>query len=132
MAVTDPIADMLAKIKNASKAGHESVNIRPSQIKLEIIKILKIEGYIKNFKKVDVDGHTSICVFLKYDAQLKPIIQGIERVSKPGRRVYSGYRDMPRVFNGYGTLVVSTSSGVTTGRRARERRAGGELLCTVW
>lgn len=132
MAVTDPIADMLAKIKNASNAGHESVNIRPSQVKLEIIKILKIEGYIKNFKKVNADGHTSICVFLKYDGQLKPIIQGIQRISKPGRRVYSGYRDMPRVFNGYGTLVVSTSSGVTTARRARERKAGGELLCTVW
>ena len=132
MAVTDPIADMLAKIKNASNAGHESVNIRPSGLKLEIIKILKIEGFIRNFKKVKADGHTSICVFLKYDAQLKPIIQGVERISKPGRRVYAGYRDMPRVFNGYGTLVVSTSSGVTTGRRARERKAGGELLCTVW
>lgn len=132
MAVTDPIADMLAKIKNASNAGHESVNIRPSRLKLEIIKILKIEGYIRNFKKVNADGHTSICVFLKYDGQQEPIIQGIQRVSKPGRRIYSGYRDMPRVFNGYGTLVVSTSSGVTTGRRARERKAGGELLCTVW
>ena len=132
MAVTDPIADMLVKIKNASNAGHESVNIRPSQVKLEIIKILKIEGYIRNFKKVNADGHTSICVFLKYDGKQEPIIQGIQRVSKPGRRIYSGYRDMPRVFNGYGTLVVSTSSGVTTGRRARERKAGGELLCTVW
>ncbi len=132
MAVTDPIADMLAKIKNASSAGHESVNIRPSRMKLEIIKILKIEGYIRNFKKVNADGHTSICVFLKYDGKQEPIIQGIQRVSKPGRRIYSGYRDMPRVFNGYGTLVVSTSSGVTTGRRARERKAGGELLCTVW
>ena len=132
MAVTDPIADMLAKIKNASAAGHENVNIRPSQIKLEIIKILKIEGYVRNFKKINVDGHTNICVFLKYDEQLKPILQGIERISKPGRRVYSGYLTMPRVFNGYGTLVVSTSSGVTTGRRARERKAGGELICTVW
>ena len=132
MAVTDPIADMLTKIKNASAAGHESVNIRPSQIKLEIIKILKIEGYIRNFKKVNVDGHTNICVFLKYDGQLQPIIQGIERVSKPGRRVYSGYRGMPRVLNGYGTLVVSTSSGVTTGRKARERKSGGELICRVW
>lgn len=132
MAVSDPIADMLAKIKNASAAGHESVNIRPSQIKLEIIKILKIEGYIKNFRKVKVDGHTNICVFLKYDGQLQPIIQGIDRISKPGRRVYAGYRTMPRVLNGYGTLVVSTSSGVTTGRKARERKAGGELICTVW
>jgi small subunit ribosomal protein S8 len=132
MAVTDPIADMLAKIKNASNAGHESVNIRPSRLKLEIIKILKIEGYIKNFKKVNADGHNCICVFLKYDGKQEPIIQGIQRVSKPGRRIYSGYRDMPRVFNGFGTVVVSTSSGVTTGRRARERKAGGELLCTVW
>jgi small subunit ribosomal protein S8 len=132
MAVTDPIADMLTKIKNASSAGHESVNIRPSQVKLEIIKILKIEGYIRNFKKINVDGHTSICVFLKYDGQLKPIIQGIERLSKPGRRIYSGYRTMPRVLNGYGTVVVSTSSGVTTGRRARERKSGGELICKVW
>lgn len=132
MAVTDPIADMLAKIKNASAAGHESVNIRPSQIKLEIIKILKIEGYVRNFKKVEVAGHTNIRVFLKYDGQLRPIIQGIERISKPGRRVYSGYRTMPRVLNGYGTVVVSTSSGVTTGRKARERQAGGELICRVW
>ena len=132
MAVTDPIADMLTKIKNASAAGHESVNIRPSRVKLEIIKILKIEGYIRNFKKINADGHTSICVFLKYDGQLQPIIQGIERISKPGRRIYSGYRSMPRVLNGYGTLVVSTSSGVTTGRKARERQAGGELICKVW
>ena len=132
MAVTDPIADMLTKIKNASTAGHESVNIRPSQIKLEIIKILKIEGYIKNFKKINVDGHTSICVFLKYDGRLQPIIRGIERISKPGRRIYTGYRTMPRVMNGYGTLVVSTSSGVTTGRKARERKSGGELICKVW
>ena len=132
MAVTDPIADMLTKIKNASAAGHESVNIRPSRVKLEIIKILKIEGYIRNFKKINADGHTSICVFLKYDGQLHPIIQGIERISKPGRRIYSGYRSMPRVLNGYGTLVVSTSSGVTTGRKARERQAGGELICKVW
>lgn len=133
MAVTDPIADMLAKIKNASAAGHESVNVRPSRVKLEIIKILKIEGYVRNFKKVKVaGGHTDICVFLKYDGQLRPIIQGIERISKPGRRVYSGYRTMPRVLNGYGTVVVSTSSGVTTGRKARERQAGGELICRVW
>ena len=132
MSVTDPISDMLAKIRNASGAGHESVDIRPSQVKLEIIKILKTEGYIKNFKKTTVDGETSIRVFLKYDDETKPIIQGIKRVSKPGRRVYSSYRDMPRVFNGYGTLVVSTSEGVTTGRKARERQVGGELICTVW
>lgn len=132
MAVTDPIADMLAKIKNAGAVGKESVNVRPSRIKLEIIKVLKTEGYVKNFKKVTEGEHQNICVFLKYDEKLKPIIQGAERLSKPGRRVYSSYRDMPRVFNGYGTLVVSTSSGVTTGRKAREHKAGGELLCTVW
>jgi small subunit ribosomal protein S8 len=99
---------------------------------LEIIKILKIEGYIRNFKTVTGDGGTSIRVFLKFVGDLKPVIQGVKRISKPGRRVYAGYRTMPRVKGGYGTLVVSTSQGVTTGRKARERQAGGELICTIW
>ena len=132
MSVSDPIADMLVKIMNASRAGHESVDIRLSQVKVEIVKILKTEGYIKTFKTVAVEGGNSIRVFLKYLEDLSPVLQGIKRISKPGRRVYSGYRTMPRVFNGYGTLVVSTSQGVITGRKAREQQAGGEVICTVW
>ena len=118
MSVSDPVADMLTKIRNAGMAKHEKVDIPTSKLKLEIVKILKIEGYIKNFKKANQNGANVIRVFLKYDDKTSPIIHGIEKVSKPGRRVYMGYKSMPRVFNGYGTLIVSTSQGVTTGRKA--------------
>ena len=123
---------MLAKIRNASSAGHESVDIPPSQVKIEVIKILKTEGYIKNFKKAGEAEQSMIRIFLKYDGDEKPVIQGMERLSKPGRRVYSSYREMPRIFNGFGTIIVSTSAGVTTGKKARDRKVGGELVCSVW
>jgi len=132
MSVSDPVADMLTKIRNAGMAKHEKVDIPTSRLKLEIVKILKTEGYIKNFKKANQDGVNVIRVFLKYDDATAPIIHGIEKVSKPGRRVYMGYKNMPRVFNGYGTLIVSTSQGVTTGRKAAEKKVGGEIICTVW
>lgn len=132
MAVSDPLADMLTKVRNASNARFDKVDISNSKLKLEIVKILKNEGYIKNFKKMTQDGHGYIRVFLKYDDKMKPIIHGLERVSTPGRRVYTGYRGMPRVFNGFGTLIVSTSAGVTTGKKAAEKRVGGEVLCSVW
>jgi small subunit ribosomal protein S8 len=133
MSVSDPIADMLTKIRNAGMAKHEKVDIPASKLKLEVIKILKTEGYIKNFKKVNQDdGGNIIRVFLKYDDRFIPIIHGLEKVSKPGRRVYTGYKEMPRVFNGYGTLIVSTSIGVTTGKKAAEKKVGGEVICTVW
>jgi small subunit ribosomal protein S8 len=132
MSVSDPVADMLTKIRNAGMAGHEKVDIPTSRLKLEIIKILKTEGYIKNFKKINQEGFNTIRVFLKYDDKAKPIIHGIERISKPGRRIYTGYKDMPRVYNGYGTLIVSTSVGVTTGKKAAERKVGGEILCSIW
>jgi small subunit ribosomal protein S8 len=132
MSISDPVADMLTKIRNAGMAKHEKVDIPTSKLKLEIVKILKIEGYIKNFKKVSQDGNNTIRVFLKYDDQTVPIIHGIEKVSKPGRRVYMGYKSMPRVYNGYGTLIVSTSMGVTTGKKAAEKKVGGEVICTVW
>jgi small subunit ribosomal protein S8 len=132
MSISDPIADMLTKIRNAGMAKHEKVDIPTSKLKLEIVKILKTEGYIKNFKKVTQDGTNTIRVFLKYDEQTGPIIHGIEKVSKPGRRVYTGYKSMPRVYNGYGTLIVSTSMGVTTGKKAAEKKVGGEIICTVW
>ncbi|MDR1399065.1 MAG: 30S ribosomal protein S8 [Treponema sp.] len=133
MSISDPIADMLTKIRNAGMAKHEKVDIPASKLKLEVIKILKTEGYIKNFKKVNQDdGGNIIRVFLKYDDRSISIIHGLEKVSKPGRRVYAGYKDMPRVFNGYGTLIVSTSVGVTTGKKAAEKKVGGEVICTVW
>jgi small subunit ribosomal protein S8 len=132
MAVSDPVADMLTKLRNASRAKFEKVDVPASKMKLEIIKILKNEGYIKNFKKITQDEFNFIRVFLKYNDEMEPIIHGIKKMSTPGRRVYSGYRKLPRVLNGYGTLIVSTSSGVTTGRKAVEKKVGGELICTVW
>lgn len=132
MSVSDPIADMLTKVRNAAMARHEKVDVSTSKLKLEIVKILKTEGYIKNFKKVSQDGVNVIRIFLKYDENNNPVIHGIEKISTPGRRVYSGYKDLPRVYNGYGTVIVSTSIGVTTGKKAAEKMVGGELICTVW
>ena len=132
MAVSDPVSDMLTKIRNASREKFDRVDVRTSKIKLEVVKILKNEGYIKNFKKNQTDGHDSIRVFLKYDEEMDPVIHDIQKISKPGRRIYSGYKKLPRIFNGYGTLIVSTSTGVTTGRKAAERQVGGELICSVW
>lgn len=132
MSASDPVADMLTKIRNAAQARHEKVDIPVSKLKLEIVKILKTEGYIKNFKKVQEDNKSIIRIFLKYDEVNAPVIHGLEKISKPGRRVYSSYKDLPRVYNGYGTVIVSTSSGVTTGKKAAEKMVGGELVCTIW
>jgi len=132
MSQSDPVADMLTKIRNASAARFESVDIPTSKLKLEITKILKNEGYVKTFKKVSQDGHNLIRIFLKYDGRNEPVIHGLKRVSTPGRRMYTGYRSLPRVLNGFGTLIVTTSLGVTTGRKALEKKAGGEVIATVW
>jgi len=132
MAVSDPVADMLTKIRNASVRKFERVDVRTSKVKLEVVKILKNEGFIKNFKKSTQEGHDQIRVFLKYDDKMQPVIHDLQKISKPGRRVYSGYKKIPRVLNGYGTIIVSTSTGVTTGKKATERRVGGELICSVW
>ena len=132
MSASDPVADMLTKVRNAAVARHEKVDIPASKLKLEIVKILKTEGYIKNFKKVQEDGHSIIRIILKYDDSNNPVIHGVKKISTPGRRVYSGYKELPRVFNGYGTIIVSSSSGVTTGKKASEKMVGGELICSIW
>ena len=132
MSASDPVADMLTKVRNAAMARHEKVDVPASKLKLEIVKILKTEGYIKNFKKVQEEGKNILRIFLKYDDENNPVIHGVKKISTPGRRVYSGYKDLPRVYNGYGTIIVSTSAGVTTGKKATEKMVGGELVCTVW
>ena len=132
MSASDPVADMLTKVRNAAMARHEKVDVPASKLKLEIVKILKTEGYIKNFKKVTEEGKNTLRIFLKYDDDNNPVIHGVKKISTPGRRVYSGYKDLPRVYNGYGTVIVSTSSGVTTGKKATEKMVGGELVCTIW
>ena len=132
MSASDPVADMLTKVRNAAMARHEKVDVPASKLKLEIVKILKTEGYIKNFKKVQEDGKNILRIFLKYDDENNPVIHGVKKISTPGRRVYSGYKDLPRVYNGYGTIIVSNSAGVTTGKKAAEKMVGGELVCTIW
>ncbi|MDY0303640.1 MAG: 30S ribosomal protein S8 [Sphaerochaeta sp.] len=132
MAVSDPVADMLTKIRNASRAKHEKVDVSTSKMKLQIVKILKNEGFIKNFKKVTKDGMSFIRIFLKYDEDMKPVLHDLQRISTPGRRVYTGYREMPRIYNGHGVVVVSTSAGVITGKKATENKVGGELICSIW
>lgn len=132
MSVSDPIADMLTKIRNASAAKFEKVDIRTSKLKLEIVKILKNEGFVKNFKKVTLEDVNYIRIFLKYDNKENSVIHGIQKISTPGRRVYSGYKSMPRVFNGFGTVIVSTSTGIITGKKASAKQVGGEVICKVW
>ena len=117
MAIHDTIGDMLTKIRNALLVKHEKVDISPSKEKLEIIKILKNEGYIKNFKKITEDNKVFFRMFLKYKEDGFSVIENLKRVSKPGRRVYKGYKDIPRLYNGIGIYIISTSGGITTGKK---------------
>lgn len=129
--VTDPIADFLTRIRNASSAGHRVVEIPASNVKKEITKILFDQGYILSYKFEDTSAQGSIKIALKYDAVTKePIIRKIERVSKPGLRKYSGKGDLPRVLNGLGIAVVSTSHGVMTSKQARKENVGGKFFAT--
>ena len=132
MSMTDPVADMFARIRNGSKEKFEKVDVPSSKLKREIVRILKDEGFIKNFKVVTEDhGDEMIRIFLKYDATKKGIIH-IKRVSKPGRRIYVKSAQIPSVLNGYGVNIVSTPQGIFTDREARKLNLGGELLCSVW
>ena len=131
MYLTDPIADMLTRIRNANAVMHEQVDIPHSTLKDKIAEILKEEGYIANYKVVTDGNKKSIRVYLKYDGKDR-IIKGIKRISKPGRRVYSSVEDMPRVLSGLGIAIVSTSKGIVTDRVARRENVGGEVLAFVW
>jgi small subunit ribosomal protein S8 len=132
MTMTDPIADMLTRIRNALKASHEQVDIPSSKIKISIAKVLKAEGYVRNFKIISDGRHRFIRIFLKYDENGVPIIGGVKRVSKPSCRIYAGYDEIPKVLNGYGVNIISTSKGLLTDREARKLRVGGEILCSLW
>lgn len=132
MTMTDPIADMLTRIRNALKAERETVDIPCSTIKTNIAKVLKSEGYIKNYKVLPDKRQGVIKVILKYDQEGGSVIQGLKRVSKPSRRVYSGHNEIPEVLNGFGINIVSTSKGLMSDSRAREMRLGGEIICSVW
>lgn len=132
MSCSDPIADMLTRIRNASKAGLPAVEMGHSRLKAEIARILKKEGYIADSADFDDDGKKGLRITLKYDYNDKPIIQQLRRVSKPGLRCYVAAGDIPRVRGGIGTAVLSTSRGVMSDREARAAHVGGEVLCHVW
>jgi len=132
MSMTDPLADMFTRIRNGSKAKFEKVDIPSSKLKKEIVKVLKEEGFIKNYKVITGDHqHEMIRVFLKYDSSRKGIIH-IRRVSRPGRRVYVGFDRIPSVMGGLGISVLSTPKGVLTDKASREAHIGGEVLCSIW
>jgi small subunit ribosomal protein S8 len=132
MTMTDPISDMLTRIRNASTAMHEEVVIPASKIKENIAKILVEEGFVNGFEVVQSNGHAAIKITLRYSDDRSRAISGIRRISKPGRRVYRGARELPRVLGGLGIAIVSTSQGVMTDKEARRARVGGEVLAYVW
>ena len=130
--MTDPIADMLTRIRNASKAKHEKVDIPSSKLKVEIAKILKDEGFVKNVKLVKDRRQGVIRVYLKYTDEDLPVLQGLKRVSRPGCRVYAANDAIPKVMEGLGTTILSTPKGILTGKQAKKDNVGGEVLCQVW
>jgi len=130
MSMSDPIADMLTRIRNAQMVGHTEVAMPASRVKSSIAQVLKDEGYIESFANRDLEGKAQLVVELKYYAG-RPVIERLERVSKPGLRVYRGRHDVPRVMNGLGVAILSTSRGVMTDRKARADGVGGEVLCIV-
>lgn len=132
MSMTDPIADMLTRIRNANNAGHESVEIPASKEKKAILKILLDEGYIKNYETIDNGNQGVLKVTLKYGENNSKVIAGLKRISKPGLRIYVGKEDVPKVLNGLGVAVISTSKGVITDKEARKAGIGGEVICYVW
>lgn len=132
MSCSDPIADMLTCIRNASNAGLPSAEMGHSRLKAEIARIMKKEGYVADVAESESDGKKRLCVVLKYDYNEKPIIQQLHRVSRPGLRRYVGASKIPRVRGGLGTAVLSTSRGLMTDREARAARVGGEVLCQIW
>jgi small subunit ribosomal protein S8 len=132
MALSDPIADMLTRIRNAGKAKFNSVDIPGSNLKTEMAKVLKEEGYIRNYKFIKDNKQGVLRVYLRYDSDNAHAIYSLTRISKPSRRVYLQARDIKPVYNGLGVALISTSKGLMTDRRARKENVGGELLCTVW
>ena len=132
MTMTDPIADMLTRIRNANTVGHETVEIPASKMKKAIAEILKEEGYIADFEMIEDDKQGMIKVTMKYGANKEKVITGIKKISKPGLKVYAKANDVPRVLGGLGIAIISTSKGVVSDKQARKMGVGGEVICYVW
>jgi small subunit ribosomal protein S8 len=130
--MTDPVADFLTRVRNAIRAKQQKVDVPASKLKTEIARILKEEGYISNFKATEENGQKLLRVYLKYSNANEAAISNLERISKPGCRVYVGRTDIPRVLGGLGINILTTPRGVMTGREARKQGVGGEILCQVW
>lgn len=132
MSQTDPISDLLTRLRNALRARHDKIDLPNSGLKLEVVKLLKDEGYVRNYKVLENRFAGTLRVYLKYDQDGESVIGGIQRVSRPGRRIYRGSEEIPEVLGGLGIAVLSTSKGLMTGREARRQGIGGEVLCRVW
>ncbi|MBN1931149.1 MAG: 30S ribosomal protein S8 [Desulfobacterales bacterium] len=132
MSITDPIADMLTRIRNAGKAKFNSVDIPGSKLKTNLAKVLKNEGFIKNYKFLHDNKQGILRIYLKYDQSQNNAIFGLERISKPSKRVYLKHNDIEPVLNGMGISIISTSKGIMTDRRAKNEKVGGEILCNIW
>jgi len=132
MSMTDPIADMLTRIRNGITSHHDRVELPASKLKVEIARILKSEGFISNYKLMEEKPQSTLRLYLKYSDDGEPVIHGIERISRPGRRVYRNKQEIPRVLGGLGLAIVSTSKGVMAGSEAVKEGVGGEVLCQVW
>lgn len=132
MAMSDPIADMLTRIRNGGKAEFAKVDIPGSKLKVELARVLKEQGYIKNYKFLEDNKQGMLRVYLKYAGDSKPAIYGLERVSKPSRRVYKKSKDIKPVLNGLGISILSTSKGLMTDKQAKKANVGGEVLCNIW
>ncbi len=132
MSMTDPIADMLTRIRNANMVSHETVEIPSSKLKVELAKLLKAEGYITDYEVKEVGKFKVLVITLKYDEKHKPVISKLERISKPGLRNYCKAKNLPKVLGGMGVAIVSTSKGLLTDRKARKENIGGEVLCYIY
>ena len=132
MSLSDPIADLLTRIRNATRVQKKDVNIPSSRIKVEIAKILKEEGYIKNFKVIDDNKQGILNLTLKYTGDKESVITGLRRISRPGCRIYCNKDSIPKVLRGLGIAIISTSKGIATGKKCEELRVGGEVLCYIW
>lgn len=132
MSMTDPIADMLTRVRNAVQARQQDLTVSASNLKAQLAKILKEEGYIKDFSTLKEDNKPILKIHLKYTPSKKSTISSIKKVSKPGLRIYVGKEEIPKVLNGLGIAIISTSKGIMTDRKARELGVGGELICTVY
>jgi small subunit ribosomal protein S8 len=132
MSMTDPIADLLTRIRNAAGAKHQKVDVASSNLKVNIATVLRAEGFIKNFKVIADNKQGILRIYLKYIDDKDSVINEIKRISKPGSRVYVGSDEIPRVKNGMGIVILSTSKGILTDKSAQEAGVGGEILCTVW